>query len=443
MATHRYGTVRAQRPALLGRLAPLATMGTVAVTMAVTMATTPAPAGAASSNGSRAAIPAAAYHDHTGLTATSVRIGNISTESAGLFTGAIVGTEAYADYVNSMGGINHRKFIVDAADDKFAGATNKTLTQHAVQNDFATVGSFSLEDSFGGTVLAANPSVPNVSETLSAPIASLPNSFSPDPTEHGWPLGALHYFKVKFPNAITHTASLTSTYGSAQVTWSNEKAAMHHLGYKLVYQDTVPITQTDFSQNVVSMRNAGVKLLYIDQLPENYASAVVKALDQQDFHPILVLGVSAYSEELIPDSGGASAIDGTYFEMPTSLFLGEDEGSIPAVSTFLKWVQKASPGFKADFYTLAGWMSAELFAQGLKAAGPNPSRGSELAALRQISTFSGNNIEATVGPATRTSSTCYVVGRIEQGKFQRQGDPTITGATHGYRCDAGYFSVPG
>jgi ABC-type branched-subunit amino acid transport system substrate-binding protein len=447
MATHRIGTLRARRHVLHGRPASLATVmkaalaGTV-VLATITLAAVPTPAGAASSDGSRAPIPAAAFHDHTGLTSTSVRIGNISTETGGLFTGAVVGTEAYADYVNAMGGINHRKLIVDSANDNFAGGDNKTLTEHAVQTDFATVGGFSLEDSFGGTVLAANPSVPNVTETLSPTTEDLPNSFSPDPTGNGWPLGALQYFKEKFPKAITHVGSLTSTYGSAQVTWTHEKAAMHHLGYKLVYQDGVPVTQTDFTQNVIAMRDAGVKLLYSDQLPENYASAVIKALNQQDFHPIVVIGVSAYSEQLVPNSGGASAIDGAYFEMPTSLFLGEDQGSLPAVATFLKWVHKASPGFDPDFYTLAGWMSTELFSQALKAAGPNPSRGSVLAALRKINSFSGDNIEATVGPSSRTSSTCYVVGRIEQGKFERQGDPATTSATHGYRCDAGYFTVP-
>jgi len=88
---------------------------------------------------------------------------------------------------------------------------------------------------------------------------------------------------------------------------------------------------------------------------------VVKALNQQDFHPEVVLGASTYSESLVPDSGGASAVDGAYMEQNASLFLGEDAFTIPAVATFQTWVQKASPGFKADLYTLYGWLSAELF----------------------------------------------------------------------------------
>ena len=46
-------------------------------------------------------------------------VGNVSTLLAGIFKGAAVGTEAYADYVNSTGGINGRKILVDSSDDHY------------------------------------------------------------------------------------------------------------------------------------------------------------------------------------------------------------------------------------------------------------------------------------------------------------------------------------
>ena len=130
----------------------------------------------------KATIPKAAFSDHTGITATSVSVGNVSTLLAGIFKGAAVGTEAYADYVNSQGGINGRKIIVDSSDDHYAGAPNKQATQADVHKDFAMVGGFSLFDNFGGLVLKANPQVPNVTVSLDLATAELPNSFSPAPT---------------------------------------------------------------------------------------------------------------------------------------------------------------------------------------------------------------------------------------------------------------------
>ena len=102
----------------------------------------------------------------------------------------------------------------------------------------------------------------------------------------------------------------------------------------MLYDPSFDLTQTDFTQNVIAMKNAGVKILFLEQLPENYAASVIKALNQQNFHPDL--GPSAApptASQLVPDSGGAAAIDGAYLEQSTALYLGEDASAIPAGHT--------------------------------------------------------------------------------------------------------------
>ncbi len=391
----------------------------------------------------RAPIPASAFTSTNGLTGSEVRIGNVSTETAGLFTGSVVGTEAYADYINSLGGVNGRKLVVDALDDQFTGAANKQQTQVAVDNDFALVGSFSLEDSFGETVLAQNPQVPDVSTTLDPTLGKLPNSFSANPTGFGWPTGPLDYFKQKYPTQALHTAVLTSTFPSALASWDLEKPVLKQAGYQLAYYSEVPITQTDFTQNAVDMKKAGVQLVYIDQLPENYAGGLLLALNQQDFHPVLVIGTASYSEALVSAAGGPSAVNGSNLEMPNALFLGEDASQIPAVNTFLTWVQKASPGFKADYYTLAGWANTQLFVQALQAAGKNPTQGSVQQQLRKVTSFNASNLLATTNPAQRKQATCYLIAKVVNGQFVRSDDPPVNGPTNGYRCDGGFLASSG
>ena len=105
-------------------------------------------------------------------------------------------------------------------------------------------------------------------------------------------------------------------------------------------------------------------------------------------------------------------------------------------------MQKASPGFHADLYTLYGWLSAELFSQALKAAGSHPSRGSVLQALRHITSFSGGNLVGTANPADKVPTNCYIIARIENGKYQRLDDPPLDGPTHGYRCDEPFYYYP-
>ena len=412
----------------------------VLAAMAGTVVDGPTAQGATSSSSGRAPIPASAFNSSPGLTSSTVTIGNVSTESLGLFTGSIVGTKAYAAFINSFGGINGRKLVVDAQDDQFTGAMNKQLTQGAVQNDFALVGSFSLEDSFGETVIAKNPNFPDVSTTLDPTLAQLPNSYSANPTGKGWPTGPVDYFGRKYPNQVKHTGVLASTYGSALAIWGKEKLVLQRAGYKVSYFSTVPVTQTDFTHNVVAMRNAGVQLILIDQLPQNYAGALLKALNQQNFHPKLVIGTAAYSKELVPSSGGPAAADGSNVEMPNALFLGEDATAIPVDAIFLKWVQQVSPGFKADYYTLAGWANAQLFVQALKAAGKNPTQGSLQQQLRKITSFNASGLLAPSNPAAGLPSTCYLIAKIVNGGFVRSDDPPVNGPTNGYRCDGGYLA---
>ena len=423
------------------RIAVTLTVGLLA-TILVACSSTATPASSGSST--KSTIPAAAFQDTTGLTATSVRVGNISTQTIGLFTGAPTGLKAYADYVNSTGGVNGRKIIVDSADDGYNnGANNKALTQADIGKDFAMVGSFSLNDQFGATVLTANQGVPNIAVSLSSVANSLPNSFSPSPNADGWQLGPLAYFKNKFPSDIKNVGALIADQPSATATWAGEKLAMANQGYNVVYDPTFEITTTDFTPYVITMRQKGVKILFIEQMPENYAAAVLKALNQQNYHPVVVLGASTYSVALVADSGGAPIIDGAYLEQNTSLYLGEDAASLPAANLFLKWVQTESPGFKPDLYTLYGWISGELFVQALRAAGQNPTRGSVLQALRAVKSYSANNLIATANPAGKLPGNCYIIAQVINAKITRVDDPPFTSSTNGYRCDQPYFFPPG
>jgi ABC-type branched-subunit amino acid transport system substrate-binding protein len=384
-------------------------------------------------------IPSTAFQDHTGVTPTSVTIGNVATLSAGLFTGGLVGTEAYAAYVNSLGGINGRKIVVSSSNDQFEGALNKQEVQSVVQNDFASVGGLSLEDSFSEPTIAANPGFPDVTASLDPATEKLPNNFSPLPASNGWPTGPLLYFKKKYPTKIPHTASIIANLPATELAWANEKKAMQHLGYSVLLDPALPATTTDFTPQVVAMKNAGVQILFLEQEPQNYASAIFRDLSQQDFHPVVVLGAPSYSPQLIGNAGGAHAVNGAYLEQTASLYLGEDAAQIPTVNIFNAWVQKVSPGFTPDFFTLTGWLCGELFVEALHNAGSNPSRGSLLRALRAITAFRSGNLVPVSNPAGKVPVTCYLLGHITNGTFQRLDDPPVNSSTKGFRCDGTYY----
>jgi hypothetical protein len=105
-------------------------------------------------------------------------------------------------------------------------------------------------------------------------------------------------------------------------------------------------------------------------------------------------------------------------------------------------VQVASPGFNADLFTLYAWNSTALFAQALRNAGTDPSRGSILQALSKITSYNGGYIVTNSNPVARTTSNCYLVGRVLNGQWTRQDDTPVNNSTHGYRCDYSYVTPP-
>jgi hypothetical protein len=246
--------------------------------------------------------------------------------------------------------------------------------------------------------------------------------YSAVPLNGGWQEGPLQYFKKKFPSDINAAAALVGDLPSAVTAWAGEKYVLQKVGYKVVYEQTYGVAQTNFDQNVVAMKNAGVKMLFVDSMAEAYASGLLKSLTTQNFHPIVILGAATYTN--------------------TALYLGQDTSSVPAVASFLHWVNEASPGFTPDLFTLYGWLSAQVFVQALQNAGTNPSRGSLLTQLSKISTFDGQHMIGPNDVAAKTPGNCYLIGQVVNGNWQRLDDPPVSGPNHGFRCDYSYVTPP-
>ena len=423
------------------RRAPLAAVGLSLALVAglLSACSSSGSSGTASGGSTVPAVPQSAFSDHTGVTPTSVTIGNVTTQLAGLFTGGLVGTQAYAAYVNSQGGVDGRRIVVSGADDRFQGAVNRQATQDVIQTDFASVGGVTLEDSFSEPLVAAAPGFPDVTASLDPTTQKLANNFSPLPASNGWPTGPLLYFKQKFPTRIAHTATIIANLPTTELAWAQEKQTMVHLGYSVLLDPALPPTTTDFTEQIVAMKNAGVRILFLEQEPQNYASAIFRDMTQQNFHPVVVLGAPSYNPQLIANAGGQGAVDGAYLAQAESLYLGEDAAQIPAVATFNTWVHKVSPGFTPDYFTVIGWLCAELFVTALRNAGTDPSRGSLLQALRKITAFDSGKLIPVTDPAGKVPVTCYLLGQITNGTWQRLDDPPVDGPNDGFRCDGTYY----
>ena len=376
----------------------------------------------------------------TGVTKTSINVGNaaiISGPVPGLFQGAAYGAEAYFAMINAKGGVNGRTITLNSYDDAFSGTANKQIVAESAAKDFAMVGNFSLFDNYGCASFAQNPGFPDVSQTLDPVTNALPSTYSPTPVMPGGPLTAYQYFKAHYPDAVKHVAALVANSDTAIAQWKGQQAAMQHIGYKFGYYRLTSPVETNYTADVIAMKKKGIKMVLMSFGTGQSYAALEKTMAQQGFHPqVRVSNGPVYYDDFVTQAGGPTIANGTWLAQGYSLYLGQDARSVPAVKDFTTWVTKTHPTFSPDLYTLFGWTSAQLFTQALKAAGPNPTRGKLLTALSKITRFDASGLSGPSNPAKKLPSNCVMFAQVVNGQFKRVS-PT---PTKGWSCTQPFWA---
>jgi ABC-type branched-subunit amino acid transport system substrate-binding protein len=391
-------------------------------------------------SGAGSATTAAGGTPSPGVTSSTVTVGQVDDLTAplpGLFKGAEDGTQAYFDYVNSLGGVNGRMIKLDAQDSGYNPGKVVQATQTQIANDFALVGGFSLDDS-SETPLVKTAGMPDIAYPLDPALSNLPTSYSPTPnTANDYPLAIFKILKDKFPTQIKHIGILWAN--ATPSTMSSEKAferAAEAEGFKIVYDAGFMVTQTTFLANVLTMKSDGVQMFFTTQMPDSYAATLAEEMQQQNFSPIVVQG-DAYSTNLIKDGG--SAVNKMYIELGYVLYLGGPDADLPAVKIFTHWMKVADPAANFELQSLYGWAAAQLFVQGLRNAGSPPTRAGLELALDKITSFNASGLLAGGDPSSNVPGTCALLAQVQGNQIVRV-PPT---PAKGFDCTGGLLPAPG
>jgi ABC-type branched-subunit amino acid transport system substrate-binding protein len=370
-----------------------------------------------------------------GVTANSITVGSISDISApiaGLFEGAKVGTQAYFAMINSQGGVNGRKLVINGMDSAFSSGTVTNEAKNIAANDFAIVGGFSLLDGAEQPAIDAGK-VPVVTQVLDPKLYTDPNLYAAIPlVQGGEGDGFFKWLKSKYPQDVKAVGVIGSNSAATAITAEHTFHKLTNaLGYKWVYDRDASFTETSFLPDMIKMKNAGVKLLFEPSQQGNYISTMAKEDKQEGLNALLVSGANSYQAGFDPGSAG----NGTLINTATALYMGEDAKVIPAVGTFDKWAKKVDPQTQLDLYTLYGWISAELFVQALKTAGANPTRASLEAQLDKVTSYDAGGLITPQNPAQKIPGQCWIVAQYNDGKWKRiPPDPK-----KGFVCKPGGF----
>lgn len=359
-----------------------------------------------------------------GVTATEVRVGNVSTLGGpvpGLFRGALVGTQAYMAYQNSIGGLFGRKFNVVSADDNFDSGTNRSKVKELQDKVFSFVGSFSLFDGAAVPELQAS-GVLDVSRVLSPERAALPNSYSPAPFEIGWPRTGCNWLAKRFPKDVIENAAIF--IGAADAARNNanwQKRSCEAEGFQFKYQREVQPTESNFTGDVIQMRQRGTKAVFVI-FDVTGIARMFKSFQQQDFRPPLRYpSPAAYDGDFIT-LAGADAAEGILIGQSFSMFLGEDQALYPEIGRFREWMKRVSPNQKVDLFAMYGWLSAKLFVEAHQKVGPRITRAAMIETLKGIRDFTGG-MQTAMDVGGKKNPTCEMFMEVKGGKFTRLEPP--------------------
>ncbi|HET7487224.1 MAG TPA: ABC transporter substrate-binding protein [Acidimicrobiales bacterium] len=366
-----------------------------------------------------AACAPAAAPPQPGLSATEVKIANVSTISGpvpGFGKTGQNGVKAYLNYLRSQGGVCGRQVTLVTSDDRLDSGVNRSETERLSREVFAFVGGTAPTDD-GGAAALAGTNIPDVSFALSEPRNALPDNFSPNPVDPACRCnGTDHILRtLKQTYGLSRAAIVYPAQAVARTRGLAYKNDLAAAGIDLVALYEAPLTGATYTGFVNDMRDKQVDLV-ITTLEVNGMADLAKAFATAGWQPkVKYFGAQAYGREFLSLAGPAA--EGTFAGL--TLAVVEDRATNKAVDTFVSWYERTNPGADIDFFAMLGWASADLFATALRAAGPAPTRDSVLQALRAQTKWDGAGLLAPRNPAGKQRPSCYLIATVKGGGWQR------------------------
>ncbi len=413
--------------------------GTGAAANPATLAGVSNGSGACGVNGNQAPPGGNGGATATGVTATTITVGNISSISGvapGLTQSAQQATEAWAAYVNSTGGICGRQVKVQPFDDGNDSGQNYADASQACSSDFAMVGNASGFDD--GSAQAVNScSIPDMSaEVSTAAAGGTADIFGASPgDDHYYPLGTGNYIKATYPNAIKHAAEIYLQVPATASQAAHEIAANTSVGFQYTPPNGIATTPTNANYGTIVQQLQSQGTQYVSEYSDdNSAERLLQAMQQANYAPQVVDWISEeyspqFAQQTTPESNGNLVA-------MTATAGYEDAGSNPGLQLMESWMDRVAGAgqWHKDIFAMLAWSAGLAFEQAAKEVGPDLTRPALISKIQGITNWTGGGVTPPSDIGTKVPSKCFFYDKIENGAFQRVY-PT---APNTYDCNSGY-----
>jgi ABC-type branched-subunit amino acid transport system substrate-binding protein len=364
--------------------------------------------------------------DTQGVSPTQISVGGLAAITGPLgnqYVGIFDGVQAYFDSINAQGGINGRMLKLDEKLDDTTNPSRSVSQAQALNEQYGAFAVVGVASPFfaGGKYLGQN-NVPTF-------------GWNVNPEWEGPPvLWGEKGSNLDFTGAAPGTPYLAKKVGATNagtvaygVPQSQDCStgftnSFKKWGIKSSYQDTsLPFGVTDITADIDKLRQHNVDMVFTC-LDENGNELVGRTLQAQQY-PIKQYWPNGYDAETLKKF--SDVMEGVYFSSFFTPF--EAASTSVGLRQFLAAMAKYEPGKPIAEVSLAGWVNADLFVQGLRMIGPDVTRAKLTNAINSIRNFTANGVFPAKDPIDwyyrhhvlprQPSPDCTAYLQVQHGKF--------------------------
>jgi len=359
--------------------------------------------------------PAAAAEGVTAATVTVGQSAAFSGPAAELGKDMRSGIQAYFDQVNRAGGVNGRKLILKSLDDGYEPGRAAENTRRLIQDDvFVLLGYVGTPTSEAAKPIFTEARVPFVGAFTGAELLRSPFN------RYVFNVRASYYAETDAIVELVTKLDLkriavfyqNDSYGKAGLT--GVERAMKARNMKIVALGTVERNSVDVAASVseISAKDPqAVVLISAYKSCAAFIKAMKKAGSNPQFMNVSFVGSKALAAELGAEGRGV----GISQVVPFPWNLGT-----PIVKDYQRHQSASNSTAEFGFGGLEGYIAARVFVEGLRRAGPNPTREGFVNAMETLRDYDIGGFYITYTPSDHNGSKYVdltVIGK--DGRFLR------------------------
>ncbi len=364
------------------------------VLAAVTVVATSACGSSAKSTSSSGSSTTQSGSHNTSSPITIGLVTSLTGPASANFNGAVQGAQARFDLQNAQGGVNGHQLKLDSGDDASSPSGAETAVGELVQerkvfglifiSDLTAAGAYRLPQQLGVPVVGFPTDGPEWAQQPNTNMVATWGDQTANP-----PITTVYAKIAQLVGAKNMADLAIGNEPPSDVAAQNFAKAAQSVGLKVGYlNDSIPLGSVNVTAAVLAMKQAGVDGFNSEMLI-NTNLAIMEGAKQEGIKLVASILPTGYDQALLNDTSAVQAAQGGIFATEQVPFEENTSATKAEQSAFETYEHFSGV---PNLNWTEGWISADMWIQGLEKAGQNPTHASFLTAVRSITGYTANGL---------------------------------------------------